>query len=66
MEFSFRSIFRLALPVLSGLAILATPKAAFSSLPGFSQAILSNGMLVGILVSILLEVGVPWQTLEGR
>ncbi len=66
MEFSFRGIFRLALPVLSGLAILATPKAAFSSLPGFSQAILSNGMLVGILVSVLLEVAVPWQALDGR
>lgn len=64
MEFNFRTIFRIALPVLTGLAILATPKSAFLSLPAFSQAILSNGMLVGIILSVLLELLVPWKRLE--
>lgn len=64
IAFTFRTIFRIALPVLAGLAVLATPKTAFQSLPGLAQSILGNGMLVGILVAIVLEAWVPWQKLD--
>lgn len=61
MNFNYRTVFRIAAPILVGLAIQSTPPTAFSSLPGFSQSIVSNGMLVGILFAILLEAFVPWQ-----
>lgn len=60
ITFNFRTIFRLAVPVLTGLAILSLPPQAFSTLPGFWQVILGNGMLVGILLSLLLENLLNW------
>lgn len=60
LQFDFRTVFRIAGPTLIGLAILSTPATVFQSLPGFAQGICANGMLVGILLSILLENIVPW------
>jgi len=64
MKFSFRGVFRVALPVLTGLAIQTLPSDAFAPLPGFLQSIVSNGMLVGIILSMLLETLVPWDGLD--
>jgi xanthine/uracil permease len=64
MQFNYKTIFRFALPTLLGLAILATPSSNFSTVPGFIQTILSNGMLVGILLAIILENIVPWSKLD--
>ncbi|MCL6454919.1 MAG: uracil/xanthine transporter [Alicyclobacillus sp.] len=64
-KFTFRTVYRIALPVLAGLAILSTPKTAFATLPPFAESILGNGMLVGILLSVLLEHCVPWQRVNG-
>lgn len=61
VTFTFRSIFRLAIPVLTGLAVLSLPPAAFVTLPAFWQVVLGNGMLVGILLSLLLENLVDWR-----
>ena len=66
MQFNYKSIFRIALPTLVGLAILATPSSSFASIHGFMQAILSNGMLVGILLAVILENVIPWSRLESR
>lgn len=65
LSFDFRTVFRVAGPTLTGLAILSLPAKTFQSLPGFAQAICANGMLVGILLAILLENLVPWKRLEG-
>ncbi|KPV42598.1 uracil/xanthine transporter [Alicyclobacillus ferrooxydans] len=64
IEFNFRTIFRLAPAVLTGLAVLATPKAAFSSLPPIAQSILGNGMLDGIILATVLEAVIPWERLN--
>ena len=61
LTFDFRTVFRIAGPVLIGLAILSMPATVFQSLPGFAQGICANGMLVGILLSVLLENLVPWK-----
>ncbi|GMA51696.1 permease [Alicyclobacillus contaminans] len=60
IAFDFRTIFRIALPTLLGLAIQNTPSEAFATLPSLLQPLLSNGMLVGIIVSVLLE-RLPWR-----
>lgn len=63
-HFNFRTIFRVAFPVLTGLAILSTPSAAFKTLPGAVQPLCSNGMLVGIILSVILESCINWSKLE--
>lgn len=64
IRFNFKSIFRLAMPSLTGLAILSTPSGAFASLHGFMHSIVANGMLVGILIAIIMENVIPWSKLE--
>ncbi|HEX7057367.1 MAG TPA: uracil/xanthine transporter [Bacilli bacterium] len=64
MRFNFKSIFRIALPTLVGLAIQATPSGSFADIPGFMHTILSNGMLVGIIIAVILENTIPWSRLE--
>lgn len=61
MTFNFRTVYRIALPVLVGLALQCTDTAAFNSQSPLIRPLLSNGMLVGILISILLENLLPWQ-----
>lgn len=59
-RFTYRTIFRIAVPTLTGLAIQSIPSHAFATLPGSARAIVGNGMLVGILLAILLENTIPW------
>jgi xanthine/uracil permease len=66
MHFTFKSIFRIALPTLVGLAVMATPSSSFASIHGFMHAIFSNGMLVGILLAVILENTIPWTRLESH
>jgi xanthine/uracil permease len=66
MRFNFKSIFRIAMPTLVGLAILSTPSDAFASIHGFMHSIIANGMLVGILISVILENVIPWSKLEPK
>lgn len=63
LTFDFRSIFRIALPILVGLAIQSMPSDDFSTLPGYVQPLLGNGMLMGILLSIVLET-FPWEKMK--
>jgi xanthine/uracil permease len=63
IHFDFKSIFRIALPTLFGFAILAAPSSSFTSIHGFMHAILSNGMLVGILLAVVIENVIPWSKL---
>ncbi|WAH37209.1 uracil/xanthine transporter [Alicyclobacillus dauci] len=65
VQFNFRTIFRVALPTLAGLAVLSTPSQAFTTLPGIMQPICSNGMLVGIMLSVILEFAIKWRGLDG-
>ncbi len=58
--FNFRTIYRIALPVLIGLALQATSSQAFQTVNPLVRPLLSNGMIVGILLSILLENLLPW------
>lgn len=50
-------VYRLGLPIMTGLSIMHMPKGIFSSLPVVLQPLLSNGFLAGVLLSILLEFG---------
>lgn len=60
LTFTPRTIYRIALPALLGIALLATPSTAFLSLPNALRTFLGNGLLVGVAISIGLENLVKW------
>ncbi|MCA1054986.1 uracil/xanthine transporter [Rossellomorea aquimaris] len=60
-EFNSVTIYRLAFPVLIGISIMNLDPRLFTALPVFVQPIVSNGFIVGVLVSIVLEKAVNWE-----
>lgn len=62
--FNSNTVFRLAAPVLIGLSLMNIPTSVFSSLPLFVQPFISNGLIVGVLLSIVLERIVNWSMLD--
>lgn len=64
ISFSVKGIIRIALPLLLGISLMNTDPVVFLSLPLYLQPLISNGMVMGVLVSVLLESCVPWSKLE--
>lgn len=60
-EFNSVTIHRLAVPVLVGIAIMFADPALFEALPAVLAPLLSNGFIVGVLLSIVLELTVRWK-----
>jgi xanthine/uracil permease len=60
--FNSVTIHRIAIPVLLGLCIMNTDAAAFTNFPVFIQPLISNGFIMGVLLSIVLEKVVKWDT----
>jgi xanthine/uracil permease len=60
IRFSYQSVYRIAIPVMTGLAIMCMPPAAFSSVPVLIRPLFSNGLLIGILLSVLLNNVFRW------
>jgi xanthine/uracil permease len=64
MAFSYKSIYRIATPVLFGLALMTIPPTAFSSIPAMIRTLLQNGLVMGILVAMILEHTIRWDKQE--
>ncbi|MGG5254352.1 uracil/xanthine transporter [Neobacillus sp. SM06] len=62
--FTSKTIYRIALPVLLGIAVMNIPASMFSSIPLLIRPLVSNGLIVGILISIVLENLIDWSKLE--
>ncbi len=62
--FTSYTIFRLAGPVLFGVSLMNTPPALFTSLPVLLQPFLTNGLIMGVLMSIVLERLLNWDKLD--
>ncbi len=62
--FTSYTIFRLAGPVLFGVSLMNTPPALFTSLPVLFQPFLTNGLIMGVLMSIVLERSLNWDKLD--
>ena len=59
--FDSKTIFRIAAPLLIGVSIMNTDPAVFRDLSVYISPLLSNGLMMGILLSILLEAFVKWE-----
>jgi len=56
LTFQPKTIYRVALPALLGLSIMGLPSSAFVTLPELVQPLLSNGLLMGILAALFMEL----------
>ncbi|MEC2056073.1 uracil/xanthine transporter [Peribacillus psychrosaccharolyticus] len=65
ITFTSKTIYRISAPVLLGIAIMNIPSETFSSLPVLIRPLLSNGLLVGIILAIILENVVDWSKFAG-
>ncbi|MEK4198874.1 uracil/xanthine transporter [Cytobacillus sp. FSL K6-0265] len=62
--FNSNTIFRLAAPILIGISIMNISPAIFSELPVLVQPFLANGLIMGVIISIILEKTVNWGKYE--
>lgn len=58
--FNTTNVYRAAIPLFIGLVLMAIPASAFSSLPQFTQPLLSNGLLMGSIIAIIVENVMDW------
>jgi xanthine/uracil permease len=54
-EITLRENFIIGLSLLSGIGVMLLPHSQWEQIPGWAAGILSNGVIVGVLGSILLE-----------
>ncbi|MCM3757886.1 uracil/xanthine transporter [Sporosarcina aquimarina] len=59
-----RNVYRSAIPVFVAVVIMVMPDSYFSSLPGFVQPIIGNGLLMGILIALILENTIKWDHIK--
>ncbi|QED46652.1 uracil/xanthine transporter [Cytobacillus dafuensis] len=62
--FNSNTIFRLAAPVLVGISLMNINPSLFKDLPVLIQPFISNGLIMGVFISILLEKMVNWSAFE--
>lgn len=56
ITFTARNIYRLALPLFVGIFLMGLPPVYLQDLPLMIRPLLSNGLLVGILLAVLMEI----------
>ncbi|REB08019.1 uracil/xanthine transporter [Sporosarcina sp. BI001-red] len=59
-----RNVYRSAIPIFIAVVIMVMPDSYFSSLPGFLQPIIGNGLLMGILIALILENTIKWDHIK--
>jgi len=62
--FNSNTILRLAIPIMVGLGLMNIDPSTFSSLPILVQPFITNGLIMGILVSIIIEKTIKWKNYE--
>ncbi len=63
-SFNPKTVYRMALPAMLGICILNVPPDAFATLPELVRPIVGNGLLMGVVVSLILENTVQWSRYE--
>ncbi|MEW9698656.1 uracil/xanthine transporter [Paenibacillus sp. SI8] len=64
IAFNSKTVYRIALPVLLGISMMNIPPQAFSLLPMYLRPLLSNGLAMGVILSLILESAVNWNKYE--
>lgn len=69
IELNTFNVYRLAIPLFVGIVIMTMPANYFETLPDFIRPLLGSGLLMGIMLSLVLENLIPWDrigTVEQR
>ncbi|MFV8830223.1 uracil/xanthine transporter [Alkalihalobacterium sp. APHAB7] len=56
LQFTSKTIYRIAFPALLGMSIMNLPTEAFTQIPVLVQPLVSNGLLMGILAALFSEL----------
>ena len=64
MNFTPKTIYRIAAPVLLGISIMNIPVEMFESIPLLVRPLLSSGLLMGIILAVILENTIIWSKLD--
>ena len=64
INFTPKTIYRIAAPVLLGISIMNIPVEMFGSIPLLVRPLLSSGLLMGIILAIILENTINWSKLD--
>jgi len=59
-----RNIYRIAMPVFTGLFLMTLPPAYLQDVPALIRPIVGNGLLMGIIMVLLLERVMPWDRVK--
>ncbi|AXI11194.1 uracil/xanthine transporter [Oceanobacillus zhaokaii] len=60
VKFNTVNVYRSAVPLFVGIIIMTMPASYFTTLPSIIRPLVSNGLLMGILLAIVLESIVDW------
>src|SRR5690625_447905 len=60
VKFNTLNVYRSAIPLFVGIIIMTLPASAFESIPSSIRPVVSSGLLVGIILSLILENVFPW------
>lgn len=64
VKFNKRNVYRTAVPIFVAVAIMTFPSSYFSSFPTFLQPFISNGLLMGISLALILENTIDWDRIS--
>jgi xanthine/uracil permease len=60
IEFNTLNVYRSAVPLFVGIVIMTLPASYFETIPSFIRPLLSSGLMVGIILSLILENLFKW------
>ncbi|MEH7387114.1 uracil/xanthine transporter, partial [Bacillus sp. JJ1521] len=60
IEFNTMNAYRSAIPLFVGVVVMTLPASYFESIPAVVRPLLSNGLLMGIMLALLLESLINW------
>lgn len=64
LSINAKTIYRIALPALTGIGIMNIPASAFAQFPPLLTPVASNGLLVGVILAMLMENFIQWEKYE--
>src|SRR5699024_4929486 len=63
INFNALNVYRVAIPLFVGTVIMTLPATTFETIPAFIRPFMSNGLLVGIILALILENMINWDRL---
>lgn len=63
-ELNSRNVYRLAIPLFLGVFLMSIPSSFWQGVPITLRPLLSNGLLIGVLMAVIVENILPWDKVK--